>query len=377
MLLWLQNRLQTYVREPNYNLQFGIPYEVFAKWNLVLEVDTRHTTNNYNYLVAVLINKLYMYNKANNLTGSILRHWINTDEARILFNPNRNTEIVAESIVQELITKSREFGIGFSVLSQESASISQTLRSLLYLKIAFPLSDGKDLDFIKESFGLNDEQRQHLFKLPPYAQAVVRYGGFEKPFLLQVPNFKIKKQVSDQELETRMSQAWAELDRLIKATSIPTTTEVRNKEEELPIHSAALLYHLGRNPFAKVTDLMKANVLSASHLNQALDWLEANGYIKREKYRTAGTKPATHPVLQDKALERLEMPPLPGKGGFEHKLYQHTILQWAEKQGWKAVVEGRVSQQSTKLIDVAVLNSERKKLAYEVTLNNANLLAGC
>ncbi|MFZ4441466.1 MAG: helicase HerA domain-containing protein, partial [Syntrophales bacterium] len=176
VLLWLQNRLRPYVLCDSFNCQIGIPFETFQKENLVLEMDTRFTDRMYNFTIATIANQLYMHNKAKDIGGTI-KHWWVVDEARILFNAHRDVSAFGESVLTEILTKSRAYGISFLLASQESASFNSVMRSLSFLKIAFPLSDCADLDFIKASFGLTEEQKDALFELPAYGTAVVRYGG--------------------------------------------------------------------------------------------------------------------------------------------------------------------------------------------------------
>ena len=368
----LTNRLRPYLHLGCFDCQQGIPFEVFKEKSLVLEMDTGFTDRMYNFTVATLINQLYMHNKARGLTGSRLRHWINVDEARILFQAERNVGLYGESIVNELLTKTREFGIGFTLLSQETASINRTLRSLAYLKVAFPLNDKADLDWIKGSFGLSKEQTEYVFSLPPFGRAIVRYGGFEKAFLLQVPHFRIKRQVDDAQAAKAMAGFWQGLETV--STSKPGDTD-KKPQPEIPPAYTALLVYLGQNPFAKTAELKQApGLTSPAQVNKALAWLEQHGFIKRERYRASATKKTAFSVLQPEALDYLGISGPSGKGSFEHRLYQHLICEWSQAQGAKAKIEGRMKG-SDKAIDVLCEFPNNRFTAYEVTLHMENLLS--
>ena len=370
----LINRLQPFVLSGKFDAQSGIPFETLRSQNLVLEMDTGFTNYMYNFVVATMVNQLYMYNKAQGLIGSRLRHWINVDEARILFQAQRNVSMYGESIINELVTKTREFGIGFSILSQETSSISNTLRSIAYLKLAFPLNDKADIDFIRKSFGLDQEQTAHLFKMPPFGQAVVRYGGYPKPFMLQVPHFRIKRQVSNEEVTERMSGFWQALQQSKpQPVQAQTPSAAVAPDLQIPPQCAALLFFLGKNPFCKTTELKEApGFNSPAEVNKTISWLEENQFISRESYKASRTKKTVFTVLQPKALEYLGSSGPPGKGGFEHRLYQHLIGKWAEAQGAKAKIEGRMKG-SAKAIDVLCDWPEQGFVAYEVTLHFENL----
>jgi len=372
ILLWLQNRLRPYVLSDNFNCQMGIQFEIFRKENLVLEMDTGFTERMYSFTVATIVHQLYMFNKAKNLTGSKLRHWIIVDEARRLFNAYRDISIFGESTIEEDVTKSREFGVSFFLASQETASLSTVVRSLAYLKIAFPLNDAADLQFIQDSFGLTDLQTQYIFCLSPYGVAVVRYGGFERPFLLGVPSFTIKRQLDDGQVEEEMADFWASLEREIVR---PQTSKSPEISAQIPAESAALLFYLSNNPFTKYSDIINApGFKSTRQAKKALNWLVENVFVKMEKYRASRTKKSTFAVLQDKAYQYVGMKGLPGKGSFEHSLYQDIILKKLQVDGLNGRIEGKIKG-SNKAMDVLVHSEERGHLAYEVTLNFHNLLS--
>jgi hypothetical protein len=372
VLLWIQNRLKPYLLCGSFNCQFGIPFETFQKENLVLEMDTGFTDQIYNFTIATIANQLYIHNKAKNLGGTI-KHWFVVDEARILFNAHRDVSNFGESILTEILTKSRAFGISFLLASQESESFNSVMRALSYLKIAFPLNDAEDLIFIQNSFGLSEEQKDALFELPPYGTAVVRYGGYKKPFLLEVPEYQIKLKLSDDELKNRMASFYSELDRHIKKSITPTTVET--KTTNIPASSAALLFFLGKYPFTTVSGLVQApGFKSPVEVNKALSWLIDNDFLQIEKYRTSKTKMSIYPILSDKAMSYLGMENVPGKGSYEHSLYQHLVFEKVSRDGYTAKVEGRMKN-STKLIDVMATSQDKKKnIAFEITLSFHNLI---
>jgi hypothetical protein len=375
LLLWLQNRIRPYLIHDSFNCKFGIPFDVFRKENLVLEMDEGFTDMMYNFTVATIVHQLYQYNKKKNLTGSKLRNWIVVDEARILFNASRDTSTFGESILNEIVSKSREFGIGFFLTSQEASSFNQLFRALAYLKIAFPINDAADLKFIQESFGLNDEQTRHLFRLPPYGVAVVRYGGFEKPFLLGVPKFNIKHQIDDDQLRIKMEGFWVTLQSDLEESTIGAIiSKSQTIESKLPANSAALLFFLGKNPFTKYSDLINVPGFNSSRdVNKAIKWLVENGFVVNEKYRTSRGRKSHYSVLQDKALKYLKIDGIPGKGSFEHSLYQHLVVNWLTARGDQAKIEGTI-ERSSKSIDVLAHSEKTGHAAYEVTLHFGNLI---
>jgi hypothetical protein len=369
ILLVLQNRLYPYTIDDSFNCRIGIPHDVWRTENVVLEVDN-FTDNMYCFIASYIAGLRYNYNKKNGLTGSKLRTLLSVDEARILFKAHRDLSTFGETYINEIITKTREFGIGFIISSPETASFNQTVRSISYLKIAFPLNDAADLNFIRESFGLDDDQAAHIFKLPRYGQAIVRYGGYEKPFLLAVPLFKIKKQLSDDEVKGRMSGFYAKLDKEIKTVETPWPVEVKT---DIPPKNLTLLYFLSNEPFTKVNEMKKApGFKSAEEVSNALNWLEKNGFIQKESFRISkrGRK-STFAILTEKTHKYFGTKGPKGKGGFEHSLYQYLIMKKLAVKGIEAKVEGRIK--GTKACDVLAFTKDGE-VAYEVTLHFENLL---
>ena len=77
----------------------------------------------------------------------------------------------------------------------------------------------------------------------------------------------------------------------------------------------------------------------------------------------------------EKALAYLHINNVPGKGSFEHALYQHLIFEKITKDGYTAKIEGRMKN-SKKLIDVWGVPPDRKLVvAFEITLSFNNLRA--
>jgi len=184
-------RLRAFVQAPQvFGFSQGIDHEIFLSENVVLEMPDRHLSNyTRNFVISLLINLAYARNMELGLRGNKLRTLFMVDEGATWMGAGRESwgADFIEPAVNEIARKAREFGVGLWVCSQESKSFNQVFRSNCLLKISFPLSAGEDIKSIQESFGLDDDQKDFLYKMPMRGFAVVRYGGFERPFLLEVP----------------------------------------------------------------------------------------------------------------------------------------------------------------------------------------------
>jgi len=187
----LDVRIKAFVQCPEvFGFNHGIDHEIFLSENIVLEMpDGMFSNYTRNFVTSLLINLAYARNMGLGLRGNKLRTLFMVDEGATWMGANREGAGAdyIEPAINEIARKAREFGIGLWVSSQESKSFNQVYKSNCLLKIGFPLSSGEDVKAIQDSFGLDDDQKKFLFELPMRRWAVVRYGGFARPFLLEVP----------------------------------------------------------------------------------------------------------------------------------------------------------------------------------------------
>jgi hypothetical protein len=371
ILLRLQGRLKPYLVCNAFNCRTGIPDDVWRNENIVLEMDSGFTDHTYSFTISYIAGLRFTYNIKKGLIGSVLRTLFIVDEGRILFAV-RDVEVYGESYISEIITKIREYGLPFLVASPETASFNQTLKAISNLKVCFPLTDGEEKAAIQKSFGLDDEQANYLFKMPQFGQAIVRYGGYEKPFLLAVPHFNIRKHLTDEEVEERMADFYADLDKRIDHVESPVSPQII---PIMPPDATTLLYNLAKEPFTRISDMTKfTGFKSPGDVNKALNWLQEKGFVIREEYRVSkkGRKSA-FAVLTEKAYQYLGVEGRRGKGGFEHSLYQAMIVKRLQSEGIQARIEGKIKG-SKKSIDVLAQSNEQGPVAWEVALHLENLI---
>ena len=145
------------------------------------------------------------------------------------------------------------------------------------------------------------------------------------PFILEVPYFKIKKQITDEEIGRQKCRVGTKMKSQIK--EIEKTKPVDVKTAFRP-DALSMLYFLSKNPFAKKTEMEAApGFKSPEDVTRASEWLEENHFINLESYRvTKRGRKSTFAVLTDKAYAHLGTTGHRGKGSFEHSLYQFLIF---------------------------------------------------
>lgn len=379
----LISRLQSYIDYPEVFCGRSFPFDTWLNNHLVIELENI-TNEMYATITNFIVSSIYHYYQEKNLRGSQIRTLFVVDEAGVLFNAMRDRDFqFGDSYINTLVRRGGEFGLGFWVTSQEPNTISQSIHSNSFLKFMFPLVEGNQLAAMAASMALTDEQSLFSFKLPTTGMCIVRYGLYPNPFLLEVPLFPEEKRVSDAFVEEKMKDFY----KAITPKQEPAAAEIKKEpqpkrkipedkipEDKIPLDALILLKHIADHPFDNYTTHRNTCTLEKYKIERQRDWLLEHHYISIVKIKTTKGKsaPSVYLVLEDKALNCLDVKQHFGKGSFKHKLYCHFIKTKLEKEGWRAKIESNVSH-STKLIDV-VAEKDSDIVGYEVTLHFENLL---
>jgi hypothetical protein len=372
----LISRLQSYVDYPEVFCGRSFPFATWLNNHLVIELENI-TNEMYATITNFIVSSIYHYYQEKNLRGSQIRTLFVVDEAGVLFNAMRDRDFqFGDSYINTLVRRGGEFGLGFWVTSQEPNTISQSIHSNSFLKFMFPLVEGNQLAAMAASMALTEQQSLFSFKLPTAGMCIVRYGLYPNPFLLEVPLFPGEKAVSDAFVEEKMRDFYKE----ITPKQEPVKDEIKKEpeqkipEDKIPVDALILLKHIADHPFDNYTTHRNTCSLEKHKVEKARDWLLDKGYLARVYIKTTKGKsaPSCYLVLEEKALNCLNIEQHFGKGSFKHQLYCHLIQSKLEKEGWKAKIEGNVCH-STKLIDV-VAEKDSDIVGYEVTLHFENLL---
>ena len=363
------NRIGSYTHLRNFSQRKGISLKTLSKYSMVWELPSLKVAENvHNFCVSLVANALEYYNMLRNLRGK-LRNLIIIDEARSIMEANRLID--TKPGILPVIATGREYGIGLVFCTQEDASLDDTVKSNTYTKILFPLTHGKDLDNSKTALGLNDDERDFIFKLPPRRTAVVRYAPFERPFLLVAPEISDLDYVpTDYEVETAMQSFYDEI--IPKEDIAINLNEFRSEQPEEQRSSAAIdadimIKHLTNAPFLSYGSLIKELHLTPSRGDQARAYLIKSGLAKVHSIVLRKGKPGEYFELQGSAYKKFGGKPPLGHGGYEHKLFCHTIKDYLDENGYDCTLEGMCG--SGKAIDVLAEKKGEGLFGYEVSLS--------
>jgi hypothetical protein len=365
----LLSRLKQYVDYPEIFCCKSFPFNTWLDNHLVIELENI-TNEMYATITNLIVSSIYNYYHTKNLRGRKIRTLFVVDEAGVLFDAKRDRiNVFGDSYINTLVRKGGEFGLGFWVTSQEPNTISQSIHSNSFLKFMFPLVEGQQLRNMALSMALNEQQKLFAFILPPRGTCIARYSYFPQPLLLDVPLYPEEKTISDEFVEEKMRDFYEE----ITPKKVPTVERKPKIKQDIPEDPATLLKHIADNPFDNYTTHISTCGLAQHKVDKARNWLKNNGYITLEYIRAkkGRGRSTCYLVLQEKALNYLNIKQHLGKGSFKHQLYCHLIKEKLQNEGWNAKIETTVYP-STKLIDV-VAKKNNDTVGYEVTLHFDNL----
>ena len=371
ILLGIQNRLVAFINCEVFDCVAGIPLHVFQTEDLIIELNGL-PDNVANLIPAFIVRNMFIDNIQNGKADGKPRHGIIIDEASVLMQADRDTKDFGQGSINKDILRCRAAGIWFLFATQTSYSISKNIRAAIGTKIAMQVSDAEELDWIQQGLLLNQEQRDHIARMPRFGQAVVfAIGRFPRPFLTYIPHLDLPSVTTDQELIDRFTDFWAELATYVT----PLDAHVHTAEEfelpkMMPPEAGSLGKVIARNQDEPVSVIRnKADMLNNSEFELGLQWLLSNKIIIEQSINVSGTKPSRFFQIADQALASLGAKSLPGKGSWEHRLYQSILLRYAKSQGWKAKIEGRMPERQKQADVMAVLRNGHF-IALEVSLNH-------
>lgn len=343
--------------------------------NVIIELDGL-MEDQQNFVIEILLVWIYNYRLAHDQRGK-LRHCIYFDEAKRVFDRNKERRVDAGIPIIDLITdRAREFGEALIVADQEPTKLTDSIKANTYTKIMMSLGSGKDIAEMSHCMGLNIDQTNFSHKLKT-GHGIVKIAGIE-PIHVQIPLVPIRKDVTDKEVISQLEQTIVEFKkapRLISEKFEEFIKEPSKKKD--PIHELSkdawgLLVDINETPFSPLSERYQRLSLSACKGNKAKNELNSKGFIKEEEIKTGeqGGRPKILEPSQkgDRYLEENGHKPNGnnGKGSLNHRYWQNKIKKYFEEWGCKAQVELFIGKKS---IDVSVICPNKKTIAIEIAMS--------
>jgi hypothetical protein len=172
--------------EQLYGASEGFPIAELAERSFVLEVKGL-SESHARFLTNMLLYTLYLWRLARNERGNVLRTLVIIDEAKWLAPPGYNHH-TGFSPIAHLLSQGRETGIGL-LIADQTAHLDAAVFANTRLKLCFRLGDGVDIERVRKSMGLSEEQAAFISRLGT-GEAAARIPQV-KPFLIRIPKIRI------------------------------------------------------------------------------------------------------------------------------------------------------------------------------------------
>jgi DNA-binding MarR family transcriptional regulator len=258
--------------------------------------------------------------------------------------------------IDELTAKMREFGEGLVVADQEASKLTDSIKANTYTKVLLPTGDRKQFDAVAESIDLSERQKEFASKLG-VGEAIVQVGSRD-PVPVNLENYELEKDVSDEQLRRHQSEKWNRLSyesremtsEFENAVAPGRSDEVKEPEivedpvDEFDISDEGRQFLRGviESPFKKLTERYTE---FPSHYkgNRAKDELLNKGILVERHVQTKDSKRKLLQLTEQGrkyAQNELDVEVEDeGRGGIVHRYWQHRVRDAFEEKGWHAFVE--------------------------------------
>ena len=363
------------------NCRDGYPWAFWLENDICLNI--KDAPNDYlaRYLVmSLLLNLQRFYEKFPTLEPR-LRTLIISHESRYLFDAKKDKgDYPSNTLVERFATTSRSSGIGQIHGLQEPDAASRYLLDNATYTLAFPVFAGS-VESVKHLQGLNDDQAQAIYELPPYGQAIMRDPRHSKPFIVTIPEWDAPKPAPESELKELNRQPIDILQEGLPIDGKPEPLMISElwRENNKVRMGLRMLNVLKNQPFAFYSEIFeelnKKYPAEKKDLTVGIDWLKSEGLIQELDIGFGrGGQPRRYFPLTVHGQNSLGIPwnKRISRSHFKHTLYCETVKLWLEGEGHKSQREMRVTRdgqvQADGRIDVfAVIGNQA--VAYEIQLS--------
>ena len=399
----------------------GFLPEKLLESNVVLELQGL-INDNETFIANIILAYIYQYKISNGLRSG-LKHVIVFDEAKKIFSAKKEfTEEFSSGPIAVFASQVREFGEGLIVADQIPSELGKSIRDNVYTRVCLSQSGGDSVTTMANDLMLSPEQAAFTQQLAvdtsqKIFEGIIRFPKYPYPFVIRMPIPDFSKSVTDTDVNAHMKQRWQSLARdLIPRTPLQYIREAQKeaqkkqedaeklkkaeerraaeqptekpqeppkpeepKAEEKPVEGNELirfLTHIKDKPFMDVTERYKElGYTSTAIANKVQNELIGKGFIEKVIVNR-GYKKGNITLFQitPKGMEfaRIDKIEIPGKGGLEHKYWQHIIREHYAKLGWHAVIEQNFAGKN---VDVSLEKFKEDTWAVEIELTPENLIA--
>jgi hypothetical protein len=237
---------------------FTSPYillEELAKRNVIFEIQGL-TAEQQSFIINILLSWLF-YHKLNN--PSSVYHFVGIDDANLVlqasyeYRPDKGLPIISH-----LLSTIRKSKINVIAATQIPHQLGASIHSNAFTKIIFSLANGKDIDCMARSIGIDDSnQLQYLHKLAK-REIVVKFSGrYQEPFLAYVPEINIfNDEICNEIVYINNNRILSSIPVINVSETIATSDNITEKPEATP-EEIAFLWDIYNRPYISITERYK------------------------------------------------------------------------------------------------------------------------
>jgi hypothetical protein len=249
----------------------------------------------------------------------------------------------------------REFGEGLVVADQEASKLTDSIKANTYTKVLLSTGDRKQFNAVADSMNLSERQREYAHDLS-IGEAIVQVGS-RGPVPVKLDNYELEKSVSDEELEKLMAEKWSGLSYEERETTpifdqkvlLGQDGERENTIPDDPVDSVELsgqadqlLVDAVENPGKPLTQRYNLfdNVRKGNEVKSEL--VDETVIIERSVSTGEGQVKVLELTEKGRDYVKNELdldPEQRGRGGAEHRYWQHRIKEAFETAGHPAEIE--------------------------------------
>jgi hypothetical protein len=240
-------------------------------------------------------------------------------------------------MIQDLVSKVRELGIGLVCADQIPSEISQFLFSNVGTLVMFRHSDGVDLQRLMYSMGCTPDQIRENYRLQP-GEAIVRSMKSRDLHRINVPFEPAEKFISRAEVDELMAARLKELNEDV--ISVVKDSATNQHSSSLDADELAFLECLARNFERPSSEVYRELGLGESAGHRLKSRLLSKRLISQVECSLGkGNRRVVFLIPNASVFELLGIPLGPGRGKPLHKHFQAAVKEKAEKLGFTARIE--------------------------------------
>lgn len=352
------------------NCQDNTSIETILQENVIFELDALTNTDKVFFIESLLL-WVHHY-RMQQPQRETFKHAIIIEEAHHILLKRKLDLEGKEGIIDIILREIREFGEAIIIIDQHPSLIAPTALGNTYTTITMNLKHRNDVSLAGDAMLLQEEEKEHVGRLPVGFGIVKMQGRQFEPFLVRFPLFQIEKgKITDSEVKEHMKKYSCNA-KIAQIAPLPKITE---QKENISDIEKQFLIDIYTYPLAGIVKRYMRLALSKRKGNEIKGKLENDDYIKAIDISTLRGRIKLFEIAEKgkDILNQLGYKPKSWrKGGVEHQYWQYKVAQYYKYKG--DIVKENYSIGNGKEIDI-VIETKNEKIAIEIETGKSDFIA--